>query len=286
MNGSSRPDLPERGAIEAWRRHLGEEVDPDGLMARLSEGSLPRAFNETATRYPERAALTIGGETVTHGDLDRLAARAGGWIREQGVDAGERVVLCGGNSLDLVVGYLGILRAGAVVSAGSANAHRPRAAPPLENSGAVGALAQAPALEKMSSISRRTEVGLGFVSRAGGWGGSSPPALRRAISDAEPLEPRDDAAERDRVARLHLGHHGTTQGRAALARQFALLDARRDVGVAVGPGRRARARAAALPPARPRRDPRHAPLRLPRRGAGAGSNRRPSALPSSRRRRP
>ena len=46
------------GALEAWRRHLGEEVDPDSLRTELALGSLPRAFHETAARYPERAALT------------------------------------------------------------------------------------------------------------------------------------------------------------------------------------------------------------------------------------
>jgi non-ribosomal peptide synthetase component F len=101
------------GALEAWRRHLGDEVDPDSLRAELALGSLPRAFHEAAARYPERTALTIDGEKISHVELDRLAARVGGWLRARGVGAQERVVLCGGNSLDFVTAYLGILRAGA-----------------------------------------------------------------------------------------------------------------------------------------------------------------------------
>src|SRR3712207_8888168 len=78
------------GAIEAWRRHLGDEVDADALRAELARGTLPRAFHEAAARGPERVALTIDEETITHGDLDRLAARVGGWLRAQGVGPQER----------------------------------------------------------------------------------------------------------------------------------------------------------------------------------------------------
>jgi hypothetical protein len=66
-------------AIEAWKRHLGEEIDVDSLRAELAEGTLPQAFHDTAMRDPERTALTIDDETISHGELDRLAARAGGF---------------------------------------------------------------------------------------------------------------------------------------------------------------------------------------------------------------
>ena len=40
------------GAVEAWRRHLGKEVDVDSLRAELWLGSRPRAFHETAVCDP------------------------------------------------------------------------------------------------------------------------------------------------------------------------------------------------------------------------------------------
>ena len=129
------------GALEAWRRHLAEEVDPDSLRAELALGSLPRAFHETAARYPERPALTIDGASITHGELDRLAARAGGWLRAQGVGPQERVVLCGDNSLDFVTAYLGILRAGGVVVPAGTALAEPELRHLVEDSGAACALA-------------------------------------------------------------------------------------------------------------------------------------------------
>ena len=75
------------GTIEAWQRHLGGEVDVGSLRAELVEGSLPRAFHDTAARDPERLALTIDDETITHGELDRLPARAGAWLQAPGIRA-------------------------------------------------------------------------------------------------------------------------------------------------------------------------------------------------------
>jgi hypothetical protein len=66
------------GALEAWQRHLGREIDAGTLRAELVEGSLPRAFHEVAVRAPNGAAMTIDDEEITHGKLDRLAATVGG----------------------------------------------------------------------------------------------------------------------------------------------------------------------------------------------------------------
>ncbi len=209
MNGLPEREGPGRGAIEAWRRHLGEDVDPDGLITRLSEGSLPRAFHETAGRDPGRPALTIEGETLTHGELDGLAAGAGGWLRSRDVAPGERVVLCGGTSLDLVVGYLGILRAGAVVVLAGPDLTEHELRNLLEDSGAVGALAQGPALEKLSSISGD---GLGFVVALGDGEAEAGASLRRLASGAEPLQPRDDAGGETALLAYTSGTTGRPKG--------------------------------------------------------------------------
>ena len=80
------------GALEAWQRHLGREIDAGKLRAELAEGSLPRAFHETAVRAPKAAALAIDDEEITHGELDRLAATVGGWLRAQGLALGDDVL--------------------------------------------------------------------------------------------------------------------------------------------------------------------------------------------------
>lgn len=199
------------GAVEAWRRHLAEEVDPDSLRAELARGSLPRAFHETAGRYPERPALTIDGEKITHGELDRLAARAGGWLRARGVGPQERVVLCGGNSLDFVTAYLGILRAGGVVvPAGSALAE-PELRHLVEDSGATCALARGDALDRLSAIARG-DGSLRLVVALREEEAPDVPSLQRAISEGEPLQPGDAGEDEAALLAYTSGTTGRPKG--------------------------------------------------------------------------
>ena len=103
-------DEPTRAA---WRRHLGEDADPDALRAELASGTMGEAFAAVAADRPETPALEIDGVALTHGEVDARAARVGGFLRARGVDAGDRVLLCAPTSMDLVVAYLGIVRIGA-----------------------------------------------------------------------------------------------------------------------------------------------------------------------------
>jgi malonyl-CoA/methylmalonyl-CoA synthetase len=175
--------------IRAWERHLGREVEADSLRAKLVEGTLTRAFHDTATRYPERTALTIDGQTVTQGELDRLAARAGGWLQAQGIGSGNRVVLCGDNSLDFVIAYLGILRVGGIVVPAAALTES-ELRHFVEDSGASCALAQGDALERLMNIAREDSP-LRLVMALEGEEASEAPSLKQAISEGEPLEPGD-----------------------------------------------------------------------------------------------
>jgi malonyl-CoA/methylmalonyl-CoA synthetase len=183
------------GTLEAWQRHLGGEVEADTLRAELVEGSLPRAFQETAVRYPKDAALTIDDEEITHGELDRLAATVGGWLRTRGLASEERVILCGNNSLDFVVAYLGILRSGGVVVPTSADLTEPELRYLAQDSGAAYALAQGDALGRLASISRK-DTQLREVVAIGGKTTSDVLSLQKAISEGEPLEP-GEASDND-----------------------------------------------------------------------------------------
>ncbi|MDP9487409.1 MAG: long-chain fatty acid--CoA ligase, partial [Actinomycetota bacterium] len=199
MTDSVDTTQPVAGTVEAWERHLGRRLEGEAsihsLRAELTEGSLPQAFQATAVRYPDRAALTVEGATITHGELDRLAAKAGGRLRVQDVGPGQRVLLCGRTSLDFVVAYMGVLRIGGVVVPAGANLTEHELRHLVDDSGAVCALAQGEALNKLTSISRggtlRQVIALG--DDAEGF-----PSLRQGIAEAEAVDPHepevDDAA--------------------------------------------------------------------------------------------
>jgi acyl-CoA synthetase (AMP-forming)/AMP-acid ligase II len=78
------------------------------------DGSIPALAAVSAARYPDRVAVAVDGEPLTHGQLDADAARIAGWLRQR-LEPGDRVLLVAGTSPGFVRWYLGALRTGAVV---------------------------------------------------------------------------------------------------------------------------------------------------------------------------
>ena len=74
-----------------------------GLLRQRFEPASDRPF----LRVP-------GGPAMTYRDMDERSARAAGWLQDQGVSTGDRVVVQIPKSVDAVALYVGVLRLGAV----------------------------------------------------------------------------------------------------------------------------------------------------------------------------
>ncbi len=87
------------------------EPELEALRHRLRAGSLPvellRPGSDVVLRSAERS--------LTRDGLREEAERVAGGIRELGVEPGDRVGLYAASSLDWVIAYLGLMRAGAVL---------------------------------------------------------------------------------------------------------------------------------------------------------------------------
>ncbi len=70
-------------------------------------------FAAQARQMPAATALICGDESMSYGELDSRSNQLARRLRQQGADLESRVGLCLERSLDLVVGILGILKAGA-----------------------------------------------------------------------------------------------------------------------------------------------------------------------------
>src|SRR5438067_1563283 len=162
-----------RAALAAWERHIGSSVIPVRLVAELVAGTLPAAFHTTAVAHPERPALWIDGETISHGALDKRAARTAGWLRSQGVARGDRVLVSGPNSLALVVSYLGVLRAGATVVLANPAYTETELQHLVDDSGARAALGTGRALAHLQAIAARRSA-LRLVAALTGEGADGP----------------------------------------------------------------------------------------------------------------
>ena len=80
------------------------ELPRDALAHRL--------FEEQAALRPDATALVLQDDTLTYGALNARANQLARHLRRLGVGPEARVGLCAGRSMDLVVGLLGILKAG------------------------------------------------------------------------------------------------------------------------------------------------------------------------------
>ncbi len=105
-----------RGAAAARRGGAapaapGVGRDPGGacLAFRRSTAVSRRAPG----RPPRPRLLTCGEVTLTYGELHRRSNQLARWLRGQGAGPESRVGLCLDRSVDLVVGILGVLKAGA-----------------------------------------------------------------------------------------------------------------------------------------------------------------------------
>jgi amino acid adenylation domain-containing protein len=76
------------------------------------EGTLPELLAEQAARTPDAIAVISGGEAITYGELDRRANRLARRLRARGIGVGSRVAVCLERSPALMVGLIGVLKAG------------------------------------------------------------------------------------------------------------------------------------------------------------------------------
>ncbi|HEY4587874.1 MAG TPA: condensation domain-containing protein, partial [Thermoanaerobaculia bacterium] len=77
------------------------------------DATLAGLFEEQARRTPDALAVVGGGEQLTYAELSRLAGRLAGRLRRLGVRHGDLTGLCVERSVAMVVGMVGILKAGA-----------------------------------------------------------------------------------------------------------------------------------------------------------------------------
>ena len=104
----------EDWSLDGWRTHLPGVADVPAFVTGLGEQSIPALAAAAADRVPDRVAVTVDGEPVTHAELDAAAGRVAAWLVGR-VRPGDRVLLAAGASIGFVRCYLGALRAGAVV---------------------------------------------------------------------------------------------------------------------------------------------------------------------------
>src|SRR5436309_3495686 len=125
----------EEWSRAGWRAHLPGDGDVPAHVDQLGESTIPELAAASADRVPDRVAVTVDGEPITHAELDDGAARVAGWLARR-LQPGDRVLLAAGPGPGFLRCYLGALRAGAVVVLANPGSTAPELAHLISDSGA------------------------------------------------------------------------------------------------------------------------------------------------------
>jgi malonyl-CoA/methylmalonyl-CoA synthetase len=99
----------------AWAVHLPPGVAPEDLDL-LADGSLVGRWRRRWSEDPERRQLQgVDGTWLSAGELEERTRAVARRLRAAGLGAGERFVLSGATCAELVIAYVGALRAGLLV---------------------------------------------------------------------------------------------------------------------------------------------------------------------------
>ena len=83
------------------------------LAAYPRDFTLHELLEAQAERTPERVAVEFEGKRLTYAELNQRANQLAHYLRTLGVGPATLVGICLERSLDMIVGLLGILKAGA-----------------------------------------------------------------------------------------------------------------------------------------------------------------------------
>src|SRR6185369_121140 len=85
-------------------------------------------FEEQVEQRADAVAVVYEGEQLTYDELNRRANQLANYLREMGVGAEEKVGLCVERSVEMIVGLLGVMKAGGAYLPLDANYPRERLA--------------------------------------------------------------------------------------------------------------------------------------------------------------
>ncbi len=121
----------------------------------LARGLVQEFLEASAQRLPDKEALVCGGRRLTYAQIDRQANRLANALRAGGVKRGDRVVLYLPNSVELVVGIFGALKAGGVFVVVNPGVGRDKLAYIVSNCRATALISWSARAEAVASLAGR-----------------------------------------------------------------------------------------------------------------------------------
>ena len=99
--------------LDAAQQQLLESFNATQCRWPQQETTLPELFAAQVARTPQAVALVFEGQTLTYRELDQRSNQLAHWLRAQGAGPERLVAICLERSVELVLGLLAVLKAGA-----------------------------------------------------------------------------------------------------------------------------------------------------------------------------
>ncbi len=182
--------------------------------------TIGRVLTRSATRLPDKLALTFADRRWTYAELDRAAGRVAARLLAQGLEPGDRVAAYGKNSDAYLLLYLGCARAGLVHVPVNFNARRDELTYLLTQSEPRAAFIDPSLFEAVEEVAAR----LGGVTRATLRDGPAAEndVLTWALDPEGPVHEEEGVSDEDLVQLLYTS--GTTsQAKGAMLTHRALV---------------------------------------------------------------
>ncbi|MFS0576604.1 long-chain-fatty-acid--CoA ligase [Sporosarcina sp. 179-K 3D1 HS] len=125
-------------------------------------------LERNARKYPNAEAVVCMGNRISYAELNRHVNQFGHALRQEGVQAGDKVILFMPNVPEFVIAYFAVQRIGAIVVPVNAKLTQPEIEYIAEHSDATALIAHEllfPAIEKMKALSVLIKTG----EAAGNW---------------------------------------------------------------------------------------------------------------------
>ncbi|MHB8843180.1 MAG: long-chain-fatty-acid--CoA ligase [Nitrospirota bacterium] len=141
--------------VKSWLQYYEPGIPEHLTYPDLTLGGV---LQETARKFPDHTALVFFGKKISYGELDGLVNRFANALLGLGVKKGDRVALMLPNIPQMVIGYYGALRAGAVAVATNPLYHAHELEVQLKDSGAQTLVAVDMFYPVISSVLSKTAV--------------------------------------------------------------------------------------------------------------------------------
>ncbi|MEK5097378.1 amino acid adenylation domain-containing protein [Bacillus sp. FSL W8-0848] len=105
--------ISEIELVSEEEKHMLLDQFNDTKTDYPKDKTLHQLFEEQAEKMPDHRAVVFGSRNMTYKELNEKANQAAGLLREKGVGAGSVAAIIAERSFEMIIGIMGILKAGA-----------------------------------------------------------------------------------------------------------------------------------------------------------------------------